>query len=152
MASSCSMVATTVISGFLSFVPFPALDDADELAGVVFGTAGIDDGNVRRSRGILHRAAQTVFDRAVAASCAHRNPFCQYVWRRRDQDYSDVGISAAHCANHRTRDVDDDGSSSTDFVVNRARQRIEMAVRLPVHGIFATRQRLLKRTDADLFV
>src|SRR5438874_9289734 len=98
MASSCSMVATTVISGLLSIVPFLALDDADKLAGMIVGAAGVDDRHVGRSRGVLHGAAQTVFDRAVAASCAHRNSFSQYVWRRRDQHHHHASIGAAHGA------------------------------------------------------
>src|SRR6185369_15245866 len=153
MASSCSMVATTVISGLLlSIVPFLALDDADELAGMIFGTAGVNDRYVRRRRGVLHRAAQTVFDLAVAASCAHRNPFSQNVWRCGDHNHHHVGIGAAHCANYGARYVGDDGSSGADFIVNRARQRVAMAVSFPMHGILATRQRLLKGAGADLFV
>src|SRR4051812_37856079 len=120
MASSCSMVATTVISGLLSFVPFLALDDTDELAGVVFGAADVNDGNVGCRRGVLDRAAQAVFDHAVAASCAHRNPFSQNVWRRGDQHHHHVDIGAAHGANHGARYVGDDGAPSADFVVDRA--------------------------------
>src|SRR6267142_284871 len=135
MASSCSMVATTVISGFLSIVPFLALDDADELEGVIFGAGGVDDGHVGRRRGVLHRAAQTVFDRAVAASCAHRNPYSQHVWRRGDQNHHYFGIATTHGANHGARYVGDDGSSGADFVVDRAQQRVTMAVGFPMLGI-----------------
>jgi len=73
----------------------------------------------------------------------HRNPFSQNVWRRRNQNHHHVGIGAAHGANHRARYVGDDGSPSADFVVDPARERIAVAMRLPVHGIFAARQRLL---------
>src|ERR1041384_6372408 len=121
MASSCSMVATTVISGLLSFVPFLALDDAYELAGMIFGTADVDDGDVRRGRGVLHRAAQAVFGQAVAASCAHRNPFGQNVWRRRDRNHDHVGVGATHGASDRARYVGDDGAPSADVVVDCAR-------------------------------
>src|SRR5439155_21262703 len=110
MASSCSMVATTVISGFLSIVPFLALDDADELAGMVFGAADVDDGHVRHGRGVLDRAAQAAFQPAVAASRAHRNPFSQNVRWRGDRNHQHISIGAAHCANHSARYVGNDSA------------------------------------------
>src|SRR5436189_3506482 len=118
MASSCSMVATTVISGFLSIVPSLALDGADELAGMVFGTADIDDGSVGRGRGVLDHPTQAAFDPTVAASCAQRNPFGQNVWRRGDQDHQHVGIGAAHCANDSTRYVGDDRTPRADVAID----------------------------------
>ena len=39
-----------------------------------------------------------------------------------------------------------------DFVVDGARQRIAMAVRFPVHGVFVPRQRRLEGTETDLLI
>src|ERR671924_533463 len=133
MASSCSMVEITVTLTLPSIVPFLALDDADELARMIFGTAGIDDGDVGRGGGILHRATQARFELAVAAPLPHRKPFGQNVWRGSDRNHHHVGIGTAHRANHGARYVGNDGSPGADLFVDRARQCIAMAVGLPMH-------------------
>ena len=76
-------------------------------------------------------------DPAVAAPRPHRQPLRQHFRRRRDRNHHDIGIGPAHRADHRARDVGDHRAAGADIVIDRARQRIAMAVRLPVHGIFA---------------
>src|SRR6478736_4868472 len=111
MASSCSMVATTVMfESLLSIAPFLALDGADQLAGVIFGAADIDDGDVGHRSGILHRATEASLEPAVAASRAHRDPFGQNVRGRRDRNHDHVGIGGASRADRGARYVGNDGA------------------------------------------
>src|SRR5512138_496438 len=105
MASSCSMVATTLISSSLSTVPLLALDDPKKLPSMVFSAAGIDDGHVGRLRGVLDRAVQTAVQTAVALPRAHRDPFSQNLGRRRDRNHHDIGIGTARGADHGMRHV-----------------------------------------------
>ena len=68
--------------------------------------------------------------------------------RRGNRNHNGVGIGAAHCFDHGPRYVGNYRAIGADVVVDRARQCIAMAIRLPVHGEFAFSVRLPKIVSA----
>jgi hypothetical protein len=60
--------------------------------------------------------------------------------------------TTTHRGHDGARDIGDDGMPGADFIINGAWQRVAMAVRFPVHGIFIARQRFLKGAGTNFLI
>ena len=118
-------------------------DDPHQFTRMVFGAADICDREVGRDCEASTSAAKPVCNLAVAVASARGQTCDQNFRRRRYQDDRNVRVSAAHRVNDRTRYIRDDRAVGADILVDRAWQRVAMAMRLPIHRELALDARQL---------
>jgi len=81
-----------------------------------------------------------------------RQAFGENFGRRRDRDHGDIGVGAAHRFNHCARYVGDHSAPGADIVIDRAGQRVAMAMRFPMHGEIAACECLPEGIKAHLLI
>jgi len=127
-------------------------DDPHQFTRMVFGAADICDREVWRNCEASTSAAKPVCNLAVAVASARGQTCDQNFRRRRYQDDRNVRVSAAHRVNDRTRYIRDDRAVGADILVDRAWQRVAMAMRLPIHRKLALDARQPKGLRAHLLI
>ena len=119
---------------------------------MVFDAADIGDRDVRRGRDIINDAAEPGLDLSVAAPRPRGKALAKHFPRSSDQNHRDVGIAAAYRVNHGARKIRDHRAPGADVIIDRPRQCVAMAVRLPMQSEIAPRARLPEGIEGYLHI